>query len=1242
MQLMKWGRLVVIAACALWLSTASYGQAVYGSLYGSVTDNTGAVVPGATVTVTDESKGTSVTATSNASGEYAVEHLIPDTYDLKVTMNGFKTFEAKGIVVQADNSPKVDAKLEVGGAAETVEVSADTVPVLKTDRADVATQFTTQDVANLPVEGRNFTNLQLLLPGAQQLGWSHAADENPQGSAQIQVDGQAFGGVGFVLDGTDNQDPILGIIVINPVLDSISETKITTQNFDAEFGKAVSSVVTAQTKSGTNSFHGTAYDFRESNANLARNPYTQNPPAGTNNLAGLIPGGLKNQFGGDIGGPVIKDKFFFFADYEGVRQKIGTSASMTVPSQLLINTCLGAATTTGVPGCYFSQYKSALGNAGIIYEPDGVTPYPGNVIPASQLSQPALNLFKLLQPYAPNKAGSYNGLQNNYGGSGTGIFNSNTWTERVDYQINQKMHAFERFSRFTDTLSGTVIFGPAGGAGFGINNYGGNSKGANDSLAMGMDIAISPTLLTDWRFGYYRYNIGDVKYNQGIDFMTNLGIPGLNVSSITSGAGGFNITDVGASGGPNNATSGGAQYGSDLNITRCNCPLEEREDQFQLVNNWTKIIRNHSIKMGMDLRYARNLRVPSDTDRTGILAFGTGPTSSPAAAANPLIGVPGGLGFATFVLGQVGAGTGTQAFGRYVSVSTNAKEFQKRDFFYGQDTWRVTPKLTANIGVRYDFWFPESVNAKGNGALMEMNNVDQIDGYLRVAGYGNIASNMNWGKATNAWQPRVGLAYQVNPKMVIRAGYGRSFDIGVFGSIFGHNVTQNLPVLASQSLSASTQTGYAFCLVPDAGCTQPEGQPAVGGPVAYTFPTVPSNGLLPAQGYTVSTKARPNSLRLPTVDAWNASLQQSITPTISLTIAYVGNKSTHTLSAGDGNNTNPNEAGINLPAQYSIEGRPLHYVPKPTLPDANGIGADGGTNNSNFLSRYYGGSLTACSDPNYATPTNETGITPGMCGWTQGISYYGDDQDAEYDALDVTLTKQFTNGLSFTSAFSWQKGYDFNSGYSTWNKTVDKGPNNDIRTKQEILYGVYQFPFGRNQKFLSNASTWENAIVSGWQLSPVLTWSSGLPFTLSLGSCSAYTPGSAPCYPNGRGGFLKTNVGSYDPVNHNRLFYNGNVSKGQLPPGFAYPTLDHIGNAGRNNAWGPHFFNTDMSLQKNIPIHESIQAQFRFDAYNAFNNINLNFNSDGNAPIDQGPQYITGMAPGTNPRQLQFSFRILF
>ncbi|HEX3435751.1 MAG TPA: carboxypeptidase-like regulatory domain-containing protein, partial [Pseudacidobacterium sp.] len=592
------------AAVLALLPFSSHAQAVYGSIYGTVTDNTGAVVPNATVTVTDESKGTSITVQTNESGTYTAEHLIPDKYDVQVNASGFQTFQATGIQVFADTSPRVDAQLTVGGASQTVTVSADSIPVLKTDRADVSTVFSTQTVSDLPLANRNFTSLQLLLPGAQALSWSHAADENPQGSQQIQIDGQAFGGVAYELDGTDNQDPILGIIVINPPLDAVTEAKIATQNFDAEFGKAVSAVMTAQTKSGSNSFHGSAFYYRQSNANLARDPFSQSTRNPVTNR--FIPPGLYNQFGGSIGGPILRDKLFFFGDYQGLRQKLGSSAIMTVPSAHLIATCLGqSAPNAGtVQGCDFSEYAQVLAGGGaLIYDQTG-TAYPNNVIPANQLSQPALNLFKLLQPYQPNRGsiGSLSSLQANYAGSGNGLFNNDQWDQRVDWTATDKIHVFERFSRFTDTLSGSTLFGEAGGAGFGLNGFGGTSTGANDSLAAGADIAIKTTLLTDFRLGYFRYNIITGKYDQGEAFAQNLGIPGVNFGDrFTSGASGFNITDVASTAGnfnqnPSNPQSQGAQYGSGLNITRCNCPTTQKEDQFQGVNNWTMLRGNHSLK----------------------------------------------------------------------------------------------------------------------------------------------------------------------------------------------------------------------------------------------------------------------------------------------------------------------------------------------------------------------------------------------------------------------------------------------------------------------------------------------------------------------------------------------------------------------------------------------------------------------------------------------------------------------
>lgn len=1230
---MKW----FCVLCLATFSQLAYGQAVFGSIYGTVTDTTSAVVPEATVTVTDEAKGTSVSVQSNGSGEFTVEHLIPDVYDVKVAAKGFKGYEQKGIQLFADTSVKVVAALDAGGSDQTVEVNADAVPQLKTDRADVSTVFDSKDIGDLPVGGRNFTNLQLLLPGAQLLNWNHAPDENPQGSAQIQVDGQAFGGVAFSLDGTDNQDPILGIIVVNPNLDSLSETKITTQNFDAEFGKAVSSVVTAQTKSGSNAFHGSAFDYRTSTANLAKDPFNQFPAEGTTPASNIAPG-LKNLFGGSIGGPIIKDRIFFFGDYQGARQRVGTTSSTIVPTSLITSSCLSGG------GCNFSQYNNAA--AGLkypIYENvNGVaTEYPGDIIPQAQLLAPALNYIKLISQYTPNKIGA-SGLLDTYIQGGTGIFNSDQWDVRLDGQVSGKAHAFVRFSRFTDVLSGTLLLGTGGGPGFGLSGYGGNSAGHNDSLATGMDIAVNSTLVTDFRLGYYRYNIQDEKFDESTQEATTLGFGGLNTADpITNGLPGFQITMPSA---------GQTEWGAGLNINRCNCPLIEREDQFQVVNNWTKSIRNHALKVGVDLRYARNLRVPSDTDRTGLFAF-NGNATAPTDGSTP------GLGIASFMLGDAAQ------FNRYVSTSTNAKEFQKRDFFYVQDTWRTTPKLTLNLGVRYELYFPEAVNGRGNGALMDLST-----GYLHVAGIGGVPSDMGWAAPKNAWNPRLGVAYQATDKTVVRAGYGRSFDLGVFGSIFGHVVTQNLPVLANQAITGDGSNAVSYVQPFDLAT----------GPVPNQTVAVPSDGLLPNPGYSVSTKARPDPLRLPTLDAWNLSVQQSITPTLSLTMAYVGNKGTHTLSAGDGNNTNPMEAAINLPSQFSVTGSALHYDPSggncwPAGPDCTATGANktgivipasGAVSSQQFLERYYGGSLPACADPNYSQPTGK-GLATGACGWNQGIGYYGDNQNTHYNALQVTVAKQISHGLSFTSNYAWQRAFNFNNSYATWSKQVTYGRDDAIREQQVVTYGLYELPFGRNKQFLSKSSRFVDEIVGGWQLSPVINLSSGLPYSLSMSNCASSVGGSglgsgstatsAPCFPIGNPGNFKTHLGTFNSDTHSRPYFAGYStlcpSSGTNAGGFTCPGLDQIGNTGRNSNFGPGFFNTDLSVQKTFPIKEGISALFRMDAFNVFNHID-SANPNGNASsvnIDS-PANITNGAGGNgvgpvgeaSPRQLSFTARVQF
>ena len=444
-KVLRYALLVAVALCICKSTYTVQAQAIYGSVYGTVTDNTGAAIPNATITVTDKSKGTSVQVTSNQIGR--VHGPEPDSGRLRRQGDraGFRPVENPGIQVSADTSPKVDLKLTVGVATENVTVTAE-APQLQTDRAEVGTVFNQRSISDLPIQGRNFASLQLLIPGAQAMGWTQNNAEDAQGSPTVNIQGQFFSGVGYLLDGASNQDPILGQIVINPPLDAVGEAKILTQSYDAEFGQSVAAVVSAQTKSGTNSFHGSAFDYRRSGAQLARNPYNQFAPYSSLSTR-LTPPALYNQFGGSVGGPILKNKLFFFGDYQGVRQRNGASAQETVPTALAHNSCLSG------NGCDLSEFLAGRGALqGQIYNPrvinpvTGPAPFVNNFIPNQYLSSQALYLLNLIP--LPNAPGTQDGTANNYNAGGTGVTNQNQFDVRVDYELRESMHAFGRYSYF--------------------------------------------------------------------------------------------------------------------------------------------------------------------------------------------------------------------------------------------------------------------------------------------------------------------------------------------------------------------------------------------------------------------------------------------------------------------------------------------------------------------------------------------------------------------------------------------------------------------------------------------------------------------------------------------------------------------------------------------------------------------------------------------------------------------------
>ncbi len=1013
----KFSLFAISLSICIALATASFGQAVYGSIFGIVTDTSGGVVPGATLTITNINTNVTETVKSNESGNFNQTRLIPGTYRIKIEATGFKSTVVEPVVVNVDRATESNIQLQAGQLSEEITITA-AAPVLKTDRADVAVTFETKQVTDLPILDRNFTKFILLTPGTQQLGFQHAASENPQGSTQTMVNGQHFSGTGYQLDGTENRDPILGIIVVNPNFEAIGETKITSQNYDAEFGQAIAGVVSVSTKSGTNDLHGAVYGFRRNDQLQARNPFSQTQ---RDSVTGqFIPDTLRNQFGGAIGGPIIKNRVFFFGDYDGIRSKTGGSRLLTVPT---IGARNGDLSAYGVN--IYDPDTSVVGAMGNLVSR---TQFAGNSIPMGRISQQALNILQLIP--LPNAAGQNNGTINNYVASGIEGFDKDSIDFRGDGKISDKLNLFGRYSFADFSRVGPSAFGQAGG--HEIVTLGGTSKVRNHSVAFGLDYTLSSTLVTDFRFGFFRYKVNVLPFDFGLTSATDVGVPGLNLDDFSSGLFAGFIEQPGAT------DDNRFEFGSGLGVNRCNCPLDQDENQFQFVSNTTKFMGNHTLKFGVDVRRAYNLRIPSDSHRAGELTFSNNRTRGVSG---------GGLGMATFLLGDV------TTFNRYISTNFNARERQWRHFYYGQDSWRVNQKLTFNYGLRLDIINPQTLNQPGNGGFL-----NQDTGEVLVPGIGDVNMSGNIQNSVN-FAPRVALAYRATDRLVVRVGYGRSYDIGVFGSLFGHSVTQNLPVLAIQNLNAPD---FARVFTLDQG---PPGLPNFFGLNAPPNQGGTPNTSMPANGRFflpdgVRSFVLPSKQRLPSVDAYNATVQWQVTDTVSLETGYVGNKGTHVF-AGDGPDSNNNQATL------------------------EGFGTIPFNNRKPFFNQF---------------------------GWTQDFRYFCNCADNRYDSWQTKVEKRFSKGYSILAHYTLQRAVQDGGDYFFIDRELSRGIADWNRKHNFVFSQVWELPIGRGRRYFNGVSRSLDWVVGGWQFNSNTTIQSGLPFNVTFNNAGISDTG--PSRPN--------------------------------------------------------------------------------------------------------------------------------
>ena len=880
----------------LMLAGTVVAQAVFGNMTGTVTDPSGAAIPDLVITIQDLERGISYESKTNASGNFTQTHLISGRYRVHAAAPGFAEFTTEA-VVQIDSTARVDIQLQLGTAASSVTVNVEP-SIMKTERADVSTTLTSQEIGKLPILDRNLFNLMIALPGTARPNTVGAVSlaEDQQGDPQLQVNGQQGYSNGFLLDGTENHSNTLGIAVVNPNPDTLEEFKFTTSNYDAEFGNVSGALLQATTKSGTNSLHGSAYEYFRNDIMNAADPFSRiNPPI------------RWNQFGGTLGGPIKKDKLFAFFSYEGRRLRTSGSQVATVPTDSersgnlsgFLGNFICADGSTSASGCSAGNQLTVTttegtqvpAQAGMVFDPstgnaDGTNRRVFSTGGRLNVLTPSPALTKLLS-FLPEPNANAGADFNNYVTAVGAQSNSSLWTSRVDYVVAANHHLFGRYSLSDFKLHAPGAYGEIAG-GPTPNGFAGNSLARNQSLALGYTYVISQTLFTEFRFGFYRVRTNNTPNGADKTPALDAGLVGLNRGTPDTG------------GMPAFYVKGADQFnfGYALGVNSCNCLLGETENQFQSVNNWTKLSGNHTIKWGVDIRRAQQKRIDSSTHRAGEITFTDSTTGNATVDAIAKGNATTGAALASFLLGQ--PSNFNQQFtgsGFYPSLR------QTRLYFFAQDEWRISHKLLFTYGLRYENYLPQTGTKPGSAGTF-----DPATGEVLVAGIGSVPSNMGIKPYNLGFAPRLGLTYQPFSKTVVRAGYGRGFNAAGYGAVFAQNPELDPPVQFVYNLPSPNQYVTAVPTFLTTG-PPPPANPPIGTTGRYPLP----------DGVSVFFYFdTPGSYRIPLADFWNLTVQHQIQPSFTVEAAYVGNVGRHLYL-----NRNENQAVPGPGADFNLR-RPFH------------------------------------------------------------------------------------------------------------------------------------------------------------------------------------------------------------------------------------------------------------------------------------------------------------------------------
>ncbi len=895
-------RRVAPILCLLLLPVYVEGQVTTGTILGTVTDSSGAIIGGAKVTITETSKGTSQEYTTDDTGFFNAPFLVPGTYQVAVERQGFRREVRSGITLQVDQRARVDVTLSPGPVTDTVEVSA-AAPLVRSESAELGEVITEQAVRELPLNGRNFAQLVYLVPGVtpgqQGENLSGASTFNPRAASNFNALGSQANANAWLVDGIDNNEYTFNTVIVQPSVESVREFKALTGVFSAEFGRGAG-VVSVSTKSGNNDLHMTLFEFFRNEKLDARNYFQQKT-----NAAGVEvpkPAYRRNQYGAAFSGPIVlpkiyngRNRTFFFADYYGARERRGLTFINTVPTA---EQRLGD----------FSHYTNPRGDLIKIYDPlstklnpsfDPNAPvsatnpqflrdqFPNNVIPPERISPVGRNVASVYP--LPNRPGN----SDNFTIAVPRAIDDDGFTTRVDHQIGQNDSLFVRYGYEYFRLNAPqgqascCLPTPADAAQrFDLGPYVAgiqNTRLRTSGLAINESHVFKPNLVNEFRTGYARTIPRTTQSDFGHAAAESLGIRGINVTENTSGIPNIDVTNyTGLSGGPGFL------------------PANPRETHFQVEDGMAYTVNRHTMKFGY--RYIRRLvspftGPPGGANTRGTLGFNTNFTRDPVTNT-------GGTGLATLLLGYLT--NGGRGFLRDVYYTTNTDHSA-----YFQDDWRISRRLTLNLGLRYDIWTPD-VEIRNR-----LVNFDETN--LRLAYAGENGVSRTAGKKTdwNNFGPRIGMAWDItgDGKTVIRSGYGLSyFPLQPSAS---NLLGQQIPWVISQDLGNIPVNPINWSVIPTIDNPFP--------PVTPLKPTTTEE--LNATRPTPVVIGHAWKNQTPYMETWTLNIERQLGESLLAEVGYAGSRGIHLLL---GLNVNEVQPGIgNLASRRLIQ--PLNNIGNITM-----------------------------------------------------------------------------------------------------------------------------------------------------------------------------------------------------------------------------------------------------------------------------------------------------------------------